>query len=391
MIILDKPYVSPFLSSTLADTQVPVIINGDISVPHADRLNHLTHQELIQQMTDNDHHPILTNSENAFVQLEKQLPNSALVEKISLFKNKLLFRQWLHNYYPSFFFRDVSITELSTIDPNDFSFPIIIKPAVGYASLGVYRVANKNEWYATCKLIEAEVQLSNKLYPNSVYDSSTFIIEEWIQGNEYAIDAYFNQAGEPVVLNVFKRMFSHEGDTSDRIYYTSKQVLKEALSSVQSFLQVVGQKAELRNFPLHVEIRMKSNGELVPIEVNPLRFAGIGTNELGYYAYGVNTYKSFIQQTKPDWDSILSTMDDSIYSFFCADIPNSIDPNMIESVDEEGLRRNFSQVLHSYTLFPKDPCTFAVLFYKSDSLEENRQLIDLDLSPFLRRSNLVTN
>lgn len=390
LIILDKPYVSPFLASTLVETKVPVITIGDVSVPNHNRLNHTTQHDLIQNLIVQDHYPVLTNSENAFAQLEKHLPDSTLVKNISLFKNKVMFRHWLSQIYPSFFFREVSISELSTINPDDLPFPIIIKPAVGYASLGVYRVANRDEWSAVSKLIEAEVQLSTKLYPNSVYDSSTFIIEEWIQGSEYAIDAYFNEAGEPVVLNVFKRMFSHEGDTSDRIYYTSKQVLQEALTSVQAFLQTIGQKASLHNFPLHVEIRMKANGELVPIEVNPLRFAGIGTNELGFYAYGVNTYESFIKQSKPDWDAIIQSMDDSIYSFFCADIPNSIDTDTIVSIDEAGLRRQFSNVLHSYTLFPKDPCTFTVLFYKSETLDENKELLTLDLSQFLHCSEPIT-
>ncbi|MGD8190547.1 ATP-grasp domain-containing protein [Brevibacillus ginsengisoli] len=390
MFILDKPYVSPFLASTLVDTQMPVMIMGDVAVPERHRLNLLTQQDFIQNLMRQNHYPVLTNSENAFSQLEKHLPDSSLVRNISLFKNKVTFRRWLSQIYPSFFFREVSITELATINPATLPYPIIIKPAVGYASLGVYRVVNQDEWYAVSKLIKAEVQLSNKLYSNTVYDSSTFIIEEWIQGSEYAIDAYYNESGEPVVLNVFKRMFFHDGDTSDRIYYTSKEVLNEALASVQSFLHTIGQKAKLNNFPLHVEIRMKENGELVPIEVNPLRFSGIGTNELGFYAYGVNTYESFIKQTKPDWDSILASMDDSLYSFFCAGIPNSIDPDIISSVDEEGLRRQFAHVLHSYSLFPKDPATFAVLFYKSESSEENKRLLTLDLSQFLRCLEPVT-
>ncbi len=390
MIILDKPYCSPFLAKTLVESQVPVVTLGNIFVPFENNMNRMTPGELYSKLQEKDDYPLLANSENAFVQLEKHLPDSPLIKNISIFKNKALFRRWLKQVYPSFFFLEISSNDISRIKPSELPFPVIIKPAVGYASLGVHRVADENEWNAICKLIETEIQLSSRMYPDSVFDSSTFIIEEWIQGSEYAVDAYFSETGEPVVLNVFKRMFLNDGDTSDRIYFTSKQVLEEALPSIQSFLDVVKEKANLTNFPIHMEIRIKDNKELIPIEVNPLRFAGIGTTELGFHAYGINPYESFIKQHKPDWKQIISSMDDAIYSFFCADIPTSIDPDMITSIDLDELQKHFQHVLHSYALFPKDPRTFAVLFYRSENLEENKKLLELDLAQFLHSRDFVT-
>lgn len=386
MIFLDKPYASYFLANTLVETQAPVFIQN-VSVPLMNRLNLSTLRDLLGQIREQQHYPLLTTSENAFELLEKHLPESQLVRNISLFKNKVNFRKWMKQIDPSFFFLELPLHELSQLDPGRLPFPVILKPAVGYASWGVHRIANEQEWFTVCEELQKELHVSNSLYSGAVFDSTTFIVEEWIEGDEYAIDAYFDYAGSPVIVNIFKRMFLHENDTSDRIYYTSKAVLRESLDSIEDFLQTVGKKANLVNFPLHLEVRMKPNGKLAPIEVNPLRFAGIGTTELGFYAYGVNPYEAFIQQTKPDWDKILLSMDDSIYSFFCADIPTDIHPESIDDFDVEGLKQQFTDLLHSY--IPNDPRTLAVLFYRTKCLADNQTYLDLDLSQFIRQKHSV--
>lgn len=80
------------------------------------------------------------------------------------------------------------------------------------------------------KQLQADMRAAKEIYPESVVSASSFILEAWIQGDEYAVDAFYDTEGEPVVLNVFKRMFAHEADTSDRIYFTGKSVLQEALA-----------------------------------------------------------------------------------------------------------------------------------------------------------------
>ncbi|MGC5326482.1 ATP-grasp domain-containing protein [Brevibacillus sp. SYSU BS000544] len=388
MIFLDKPYASPFLADTLAKTQAPVFIQN-VSVPSQSRLNVTSLPGLLGQIREQKHYPLLTTSENAFELLEKHLPDSQLVRNISLFKNKINFRKWMKQIDPSFFFLELPLHELSQLDPKALPFPVILKPAVGYASWGVYRITNEQEWFTICEQLHNELLLSDSLYSGAVFDSTTFIVEEWIQGDEYAIDAYFDYSGAPVIVNVFKRMFLHENDTSDRIYFTSKAVLQESIDSIKAFLETMGSKANLVNFPLHLEVRIKRNGQIAPIEVNPLRFAGIGTTELGYFAYGVNPYEAFIQQDVPDWDNIQSTMDDSVYSFFCADIPTTIHPDSITEFNVEALKKQFSHLLHSY--MPNDPRTLAVLFYRTDRLEDNQKYLELDLSQYIKHSESIVS
>jgi hypothetical protein len=63
------------------------------------------------------------------------------------------------------------------------------------------------------------------IFPENVLNTSNFIIEEFIRGEEYAIDYYYDNNGDAVLLNVLHHPFSGT-DTSDRVYSTSKQSLK---------------------------------------------------------------------------------------------------------------------------------------------------------------------
>ena len=63
-------------------------------------------------------------------------------------------------------------------------------------------------------------------------NGNKFIVEQYVDGDEFAMDAYFNQKGEPVILGIFKHLFSSATDVSDRIYYTSKDII-ESLKNVE--------------------------------------------------------------------------------------------------------------------------------------------------------------
>lgn len=101
-------------------------------------------------------------------------------------------------------------------------------------------------------------------FPKEVLDTSNFIIEEYIKGEEYAIDAYFNKDGEIMILNILHHKFSSGADTSDRVYSTSKEIIYENKNRVEGFLQPIVDKLNLRNFPLHVEIRINEEEKFPP-------------------------------------------------------------------------------------------------------------------------------
>ncbi|AMQ05620.1 ATP-grasp domain-containing protein [Sporosarcina sp. FSL K6-1540] len=382
MIILDKPYVSTLLSSTLQQLGTPVLKIGDVQIPEEEKLD-LLEETLFFEQLEKSSAPLLFNSENGLAMLMNYLPESKFAEWTSLFKNKAEFRRRMTKIYPSFYFREVSIQDLYEIPLESIPFPIIIKPVIGYSSVGVYRIDCIEDWHHTVEKLKVDINDSASAYPNDVIDSQTVILEELIQGDEYAIDAYFTKEGKPVILNLFKRMFANDKDMSDRIYYTSKSVLSETLAPISDFLEKLGDIDALASFPLHFEVRITKEGQVVPIEVNPFRFAGIGTTELGVHAYGVDVYDYYFNQLKPNWEEKIEAMDNAIYSFLCAEFDPSISLELIRAVDHESFKQQFNEILDYRYMDYKEYPIFSVVFFKHHTFDENKRLLTLELSNFI--------
>ena len=316
-MILSKPYVSEVLANTLRQLKVPTLKADHVELPHERELLILSEREYFLQKNTEDFP--LCNSENSLQLISKHLSNQDVLHPINLFKNKALFRAFMQSEYPHYYFMALRSDELDLVDPSTLPYPVIIKPSVGYSSIGVFRIEHEGEWHNVKSKIRVALDKGAEIYSGEVVNAHQLIIEKWIEGEEYAVDAYVDSEGEPVILNIFKRMFVNDGDTSDRIYYTSKAIIEETLQPLSDFLANIGNKLDLRRFPLHFEVRMTKEGHIIPIEVNPLRFAGVGTTELGMHAYGINSYEYFFKQIKPDWRIKLSEMDDMVYSFLCAE------------------------------------------------------------------------
>lgn len=382
MIILDKPYVSHLLSDTIKKLNIPVIKLNDVFIPNENGMD-IKREEDLLFLLENSKVPTLFNSENGLHILGEYLPVHYLTTVTNILKNKVTFRKVLNSHFKDFYFQEVSYVDLEQLEVNSIPFPIIIKPTIGYSSIGVHRIDHASEYEMTIQKLKKEMEVAGAEYPNEVINQQSFLLEELINGEEYAVDAYFTEEGTPVILNVFKRMFLHEKDMSDRIYYTSKFVIQESLDKTSEFLEKMGSLFGLRETPIHIEFRINDEGRIIPIETNPLRFAGIGTNELGVHAYGINAYEYYFKQLQPDWHHIIQTMDDSIYSFCCAEIDSDIDCKSIETVQHEAFQSCFNEIME-YRKMPEEYSTFAVVFYKSPNLDENKRILTLDLNQFIK-------
>ncbi len=384
MILLDTTYVSPLLAETIIEKKVKVcdihrheILGGQLNSQQS-LVNVFEHEELL-----------IMNAEEAFNILNEYHTESHVTKMANLFKNKIAFRKRLAESYPDFFFLETSISGLSNVDMEALAYPIILKPSVGYSSVGVYRIENATEFKSIVNELGKTMQQLNGKYTKDVLDSESFIIESYIEGQEFAVDLYFDKNNKPVVLNVFARMFKDEKDMSDRIYYTSKQVLQNYLASITDYLEQLGNIFELQRMPLHVELRMDERGAIVPIEVNPLRFAGAGTTELGHFAYGVNPYDYYFEQRKPNWPQLMDAMDDKVYSFTCAEFDADIKIDDRYIVRHDLLKEQFPHILEYRHIPYESGSTFAVIFYSSDSLEQNEHILSLDFMEFVEMKETI--
>ena len=175
--------------------------------------------------------------------------------------------------------------------------------------------------------IERNLRESRDRFPESVVDQSSFLVEEYITGEEFAVDVYFDGEGEPVILNIFTHRFASLSDVSDRLYYTGKDVIEANKARFEAFFRKVNALMGIRDFPAHVELRVEGD-RILPIEFNAMRFAGLCTTDMAYFAFGINTVDCYLNNRKPDFDAILRGRGGKIYSMVILDPCRRLRPSI---------------------------------------------------------------
>lgn len=227
--------------------------------------------------------------------------------------------------YPDFFYKEITEKDLEEIDFKTLKVPFVLKPSIGFLSLGVYTIYEKKDLEAAILDIKHNREENQNKFPKSVMDNSKFIIEQYIAGTEYAIDAYYNDNGNAVILNILTHKFSSPNDVSDRVYYTSKEIIETFKYRFETFLNKANEFLELKNIPIHVEVRVEGD-KIYPIEFNPMRFAGLSSTDVAYYAYGIRTIEYFLQNIEPDFKEILKGKEEKLYSLILLDKPDKTIP-----------------------------------------------------------------
>ena len=384
MLILDDPYVSEFLQKTAEAMKIPILDNGNFfDNTQSNNLNILTEEEFLGMTRTQNPLKLYCNSENSINWITGNLSNTNIPKYIEFCKNKVKFREMIKSLYPAFFFKEVDFKDIANLDISLLKKPFIIKPVVGFFSIGVYKVTNEEEWKKIVGLLIQDIKLAEGLYPEAVMNSSKFIIEECIEGDEFSIDAYYNFAGKPIILNILKHPFSSDTDVSDRIYYTSKEIILEYLEKFQDILESIGNIACFSNFPIHAELRIDKNGKVTPIEFNPMRFAGWCVTDIAYFAYGINTYDYYFNNKEPEWNKILQGKDGKVFSIVLIDIPKGLEVETIKGFDYTAVSEKFSKVLELRKIdYHKYPI-FAFLFIETlDSSNELEMALKMDFEEF---------
>lgn len=380
MFILEDPYVSDLLRDTIEEQGYCVLRNKmaaeqnfSDNVPICDDL------QLIQAFHEKQ--TLYSNSENSIGWIIQHLPSTNLPKQIDIFKNKVLFRKILNELYPEFYFRELRQEELEVFDISGLKKPFILKPSYGFLSIGVHTINSNCDWLKAIEEIKGKRLKTDKVFPEEVLSTEKYILEEYIPGKEYAIDAYYDRNGKPVVINILEHVFSSASDVSDRLYITSKEIILDNLDRITRFLETIGSYVPLRNFPVHLEVRIHEDN-MVPVEVNPMRFAGWCTTDIVYYAFGINPYVFFMDQKQPDWLDILKGKDDKIYSIIVLGKPDENPKSECIGFDYENLLSRFEKVIEFRKIdFRKYPL-FGFLFTETD--KNNFQELDRILTDNLR-------
>ncbi|MBW3469444.1 ATP-grasp domain-containing protein [Arthrospiribacter ruber] len=387
MILLDYPYTSDFLKETIVQFQLPVVatvpakeIMGDLKV------NWISERDAVISLRDKPDSKVYTNSENSIEWIEQNTQGTGIPEKIRIFKNKYAFRELIKEAYPDYFFSKLDLGDLDNLVLSSVRFPFIIKPIVGFFSLGVHLVSKAEDWPSIKSKIRSEMEATKALYPKEVVDNTAFVLEEYIEGEEYALDCYFDENGDPVILNVLHHVFKSMDDVSDRLYSSSEKTIRSLEKPILEFLAVISSKIGLRNFPLHIEFRMKS-GKLIPIEVNPMRFGGwCTTADLTWYSYGINSYLSFFESQRPDWNKIFEIRQEKTYSLILLDNNSGIPFEEIAYFDFGLLAKDFERPLHIRKVHMEKYGVFGFIFTETGkgNEQELQRILHSDLRSYIK-------
>lgn len=376
MYLIDKPYISDFLIDTIKENHYQIVATKVAKELVADAsLNWISEDEAIATIKNNPSQRIYSNSENVLSWIDKHLGESELSNQINILKDKVKFREQIKAIFPEFKFQKIKFENIQNIVTEELSFPFVIKPTIGFLSIGVHIIKDETDWINAKEKI-APYYLKN-IFPKNVLDTSHFIIEDLIQGEEYAIDYYHNDKGEVVILNILHHVFSSGTDTSDRLYSTSKAIIKQYKSELEQFLSTIGNKLNLKNFPAHAEVRIDQNGKIIPIEINPFRFGGwCTTADLSGLSVGLNSYKYYFENTCPDWDTIYEGKENKIFSIIVLDNNSGIKPADIARFDYKALADDFENPILIRALDINTYPIFGFVFAETDK-NNKKELYDI--------------
>jgi hypothetical protein len=386
MFILEEPFVSQFLADSIRESGSPVL---DTAVARAHLLDSpellLESAEFARRAVESRSR-VYANSENALAWVAEHLAETDLPRQAAALKDKVGFRELVSRMHPDYVFREVSVDELGSLDVSQLPVPFVIKPAVGFFSVGVHVVDSPASWPAVVTAIRDAVTRSERLYPDQVLGLDRFVIEEVIEGEEFAVDAYFRADGTPVVLNVMAHLFASDEDVSDRVYYTTPAMMEEWRGPFAAYLAEVGRLAHLHDFPVHAELRVDAAGRIAPIEINPLRFGGWCAGDMAWYAHGIDPYACYLGDVEPDWSTLDAGREGTVTALVVADFPSSIERETIESVDYDALLARFSKPLDlRRTDFRRYPVfAFAFVETRESDMSELRDVLHADLGDYLR-------
>lgn len=370
MIVLTTPYVSDILRASVERQGLEVL-----DMPETRKLcgNDLNYVDFETFASGSDRR-LYTNSESALKTIGELLPHTEIPRMVEACKDKVRFRELTAPIFKDYWFTSGALEELDALDAADLRFPLVVKPARGFFSLGVHCVDTAEDWKPALKTLRGEIDDFNANYPADVVDAGSFIVEQAIDGDEYAIDVYWDGNGKAVLTNILKHVFASTDDVSDRLYLTSPEIMVTHLESFTRVMQEIGEACGFRNYPAHIEVRVDRAGNVLPIEANPLRFAGWCVADITIHAWGFDPYEYYFNNLRPDWTTILAPRKGKTYSMAIADLPTSVDRSKIKSVDWDGIESLFEKVLEfrkiDYREFP------VLAFVFAETSRENLGLLD---------------
>jgi hypothetical protein len=348
------------------------------SLPPTDNLKIIPINSIDQKL------PIVSGSTKIAITSESVLENVAermdriRAKAIRTLKDKVQFRKILKNQFPDFLFHQLSFEELANLKLDKRA---VLKPGKGCFGTGVHTVDQHTNFKKLQIQISEEISKNAQVLSENVLSQNEFILEEYIEGEEFAVDLFFNQNGAPCITNIYHHPIPLNQNYLHMIYYTSRSVFDKIFDHAMDFLVELNKVLNVRNFPMHAEFRHDGD-RLIPIEINALRFGGMGLGNMAYHTMGVNAYERFLKGESPNWDALwkLPEHRDSNYTYFIAYNGQNADlqhqkPNVSK------LKKQFTTLMHESLFDYKKQLAFGT-FILNEPLENIYKLLEIEFDEY---------
>jgi len=327
--------------------------------------------------TQND--KIIITTETVLDDVLNRLNDDSLKSMIENLKNKIACRQMLKSIFPDFYFEQVRLCDLHTIALNPDK-KYFVKPVKGYWGSGCRLVEKDTDLATLAEEIRDELKVREKVFANSVLTQEEMIIEEFLDGEEYAVDMFYNEDGVPVITNICHHPLPDNLKYLHVLYYTSYQLYQKLHDRFIRFFTELNLLLKARSLPIHGEFK-DHNGQFIPVELNPLRFGSDGFADLTFHAFGYNPFLGFAQNDAPDWEKLWSGKQDKFFAFFLGYNGTDIDMQNYRP-DLRKFRQLFSKILTDNAMNYQKQLAFSVAYIEESSLEKIFGLLNVEFSDF---------
>ncbi|NUS04517.1 MAG: ATP-grasp domain-containing protein [Nonomuraea sp.] len=203
-----------------------------------------------------------------------------------------------------------SFRSRAELDPEAFSYPVIVKPARGFASCGVRRVDTPAELLEQTKKIAL---INATLVSRDSDRDAGLLVEECLDGEEYSVDTVWFE-GEPVCEFLLSR--GHPKLLAgpyypDRLYLLRQSLPEERRREVAALARAAVGALGIRSGATHTEVRLRGGVPYV-LESSARPGAGGVFYELVRRAHEVDftraLYLSLVCRDRAELDARLGPM-----------------------------------------------------------------------------------
>lgn len=355
------------------------------TLPDTEGMELLTERQFAENYKGYPHaKKICVTSEATLETILNNLNDKTKKSAIQSMKNKHLFREILQDDYPSLKYRQIKFDEINQLKVSGKQ---VLKPVKGCFGTAVKIIDEHSDLQQIAKEIKQEISQNSSILSESVISQSEFILEDFISGEEYAVDMFYDAKGRPHIVNIYHHPLPKHREYLHMIYYTSKAIFEKVHADAITFFKKLSDKLPLKNIVLHSEFKLAQ--ELIPIEINAMRFGGMGLGNMIYHSLKINPYQCFVEERSPDWEKIWEKHPTPNFVYFIAYNGTQIDKTR-QRPNLQKLESAFTNILNRTTFDYQKQLAFGV-YTLQESADNINKLLQIDFNEYFEDLRVYPN